>query len=169
MANRTPPSMHPGIQKGAANDGSSISSRYGNHTSHLLANSLGESTLKPLVSREVSYSSSVVASAFGSLSPCASYRAFKEVMTGWSGFTSRVRRPRMYSMARLSPMACIIALLTRYIDTKWCGSIDGCLIHSHEESVLLVSQHIPKLQVLELTAGLVQRSESHTQQRNGVL
>ena len=77
---------------------------------HLFANSFGDSTLKPLVSSDVSYSSSVMASASSSLSPCLSYLALREVITGWSGFTSRVRRPRMYSMARLSPMACSHAL-----------------------------------------------------------
>lgn len=73
---------------------------------HLLAKSLGESTLKPLVSSDVSYSSSVMACAFESLSPCSSNLPLSEEMTGWSGFTSRVLRPRIYSIARLSPMAC---------------------------------------------------------------
>lgn len=81
--------------------------------SYLLANSFGESTLKPLVSNDVSYSSSVIASAFSSPSPCSSYLVLSEVMTGWSGLTSRVRLPRMYSMARVSPMACSHELVIR--------------------------------------------------------
>mmetsp|Transcript_34984 Transcript_34984/g.85737 ORF Transcript_34984/g.85737 Transcript_34984/m.85737 type:complete len:233 (+) Transcript_34984:314-1012(+) len=79
----------------------------------LAANSAGWSMLKPEVSMAVSNSSSAVATASAEPDAC---RALRSRMTGENGLISMVLRPFMYSLARLSPMACAFMMRSMLAD-----------------------------------------------------